>query len=255
LLAESLEVTDPVVIVKDVEMQVPSADAHIATVKMNADWSGALLGYIMQTGFNPKILHWGINRPSEISKAKVLFLQNSGVLSSSLTRFLGTFVRSGGVLVTSLDNSLERTLRRHVGRGKVFHIPGHDYDVFSSDDYASILDVPQRRQFLDNVFKAATIAPSVKIVEGGDRVVAFLRKQKKQAKYLLTIKSGQTQRLTVHVALNPLLVSAKFRVYHLTELLSGRSSEITPTDLISKGIEVTLGENGSTVYLLEGLTP
>ena len=101
-LARSLEVTDDAVILKDTGMHVPSSDPNIDSVKMNADWSGALLGYLMQTGLNPRILHWKLNSNDSIAQSKIIFLQSSEVLDPSLVRFLRDYVTQGGTLVNDL---------------------------------------------------------------------------------------------------------------------------------------------------------
>ncbi len=109
-LAKANEVTDPVCLLKDQEQLVPSYLSAIDHVEMNSAWAGGLLGYLLQAGINPKILHWGVNSQAEIESCQMIVRQDSGETTDELTATLLKMIKSGHSVVNFLDDSLAQKI-------------------------------------------------------------------------------------------------------------------------------------------------
>jgi hypothetical protein len=109
-LAKAVEMTDPVCFLKDVSQHVPSDVSGIDSVKMNSDWAAGLVGYLMQTGINPQIIHWGLSPDSSLDHCKMIILQDNGIFSKEQIAKLKQLITNGAMVVNFLDDSRARAL-------------------------------------------------------------------------------------------------------------------------------------------------
>lgn len=115
-LAKAVAVHDPVAILQDSDLHVPSplASEGLDSVKFNADWMAGLVGYVLQTGFNPQILHRHLTPEAEIWKNSVILYPDSGIReSASETAFhtqIKKYVSEGGVWVNFIGDATAQGL-------------------------------------------------------------------------------------------------------------------------------------------------
>lgn len=118
-LGRAVAVTDPVCFVKDVAQHVPSKVEGIDSVPFNSDWSAGLLGYLLQAGVNPKIVHWGLNPATDLDSCRLIFLQDNGIKISSLFSYLREAVQRGVTLVSLLDDQMAHELGLQIAHSKL----------------------------------------------------------------------------------------------------------------------------------------
>jgi hypothetical protein len=112
-LSNAIEVSDPVTLVKHTEDHAPSGTPGVDPLLMGAEWSGGLVGYLLQAGVNPRIFHWGLGDSGRLSKSRVLVRQDAGDAGSTrpdAVRFFRGFMESGGTVINFLGDSLARDL-------------------------------------------------------------------------------------------------------------------------------------------------
>lgn len=105
-LGQAVELTDPVCLLKDQEQNIPSYLAAIDSVEMNSTWESGLVGYLMQGGINPRILHWGISTEKELEACSLIIRQDSGETSLIMATTLEKLIRTGHHVLNFLDDSL-----------------------------------------------------------------------------------------------------------------------------------------------------
>jgi hypothetical protein len=110
-LARAVEVNDDVGMVKDTYNHVPSPNRDINSLWASAEWSGGLLGYLMNSDVNPHILIGDLTPEKYFSKSKVLFHIDTDLNSPRTLKILRDgFNRGQGIV-----NFLGSELSRHVG--------------------------------------------------------------------------------------------------------------------------------------------
>lgn len=117
-LGNAVAMTDRIAILQDSEPHVPSplAKEGIDSVKMNSDWMSGLLGYVLQTGFNPQILHEQLTPEAEIWKNARILYADSGIHNPTLTARVKKYVSEGGVWINFLGDSMAQDLGFTGGR-------------------------------------------------------------------------------------------------------------------------------------------
>ena len=107
-LARALEVLDDVALVKDNSQNEPNGKypANLAA----ADWTGSLLGYIMNSNLNPRILFGDISPAPEFLRAKVLFHLDTGNNNPRTLSLLVRAIQSGKTVINFLEDTLSRPL-------------------------------------------------------------------------------------------------------------------------------------------------
>ncbi len=108
-LARSLEVHDDVALVKDSTSHSPVADRNIPSVQAASDWSGGLLGYLMNADINPRILHGELSSEDSFKEAKVLVHLDTGL---NATQTIEHFKRAGAdrTVINFLSDDLANKL-------------------------------------------------------------------------------------------------------------------------------------------------
>ena len=98
-LGQAVEVTDDVAFVKDSSQHVPSPVAGLDSLQVSADDSGSLVGYFLNEGVNPQILHGDISSDKDFASPKMLVHLDTGV-SAPRTEYLlkKAFERGQGVV-------------------------------------------------------------------------------------------------------------------------------------------------------------
>lgn len=115
-LGRAIEMTDPVCLVKDSNQHVPSRILDVDSLLLNADWAGGLLGLVMQSGINPKIIHWGISSRAEMSSCRVLITQDNGLLSHKMADYFKTLMNHGATVLNVLGDQLAEDMGYSVAK-------------------------------------------------------------------------------------------------------------------------------------------
>jgi len=104
-LARSLEVHDEVALVKDSTSHLPVKDKNIPSVQAAADWTGGLLGYLMNANINPTILHGELSPQSRFNEVKVLTHLDTGLNATrTITMFENAMTQNQTVINFLSDN-------------------------------------------------------------------------------------------------------------------------------------------------------
>ncbi len=112
-LARSLEVQDAVALVKDSSSHVPSLNKDISAIWAASDWSGGLLGYLLNSDINPHILHGDLTPEKEFAN-KVLFHMDTGTNAPRTLDFLKKSWARGQSIVNFLSNQVPLSLGIHI---------------------------------------------------------------------------------------------------------------------------------------------
>lgn len=269
-LSSAVEITDPVCFVKDVASQVPSPIKNLDSNTMNAEWSAGLIGYLLQAGINPEILHLGLTPESEFSNCKLIIYQDNGVANPALVALLKKHLANGGSVLNFIgddvfkalvpnagvancepikNGSLEVTAQkcRTSGAGFVYQAQTPLYRDFNSDDYAGMQDVPERMRFLTAILNDLKIVPKLHVI-GGDRVVAFARTGPDGKKILVTVKSGRGDSSRCHVSWSG---ADPKKAYGVSRLLEGTFSEVSGQILATTGFICGLKPQGADMFFIE----
>ena len=109
-LGRATEMVDPVCLLKDVGSHVPTDILGLDAGVMNADWASGLIGNLLQTAANPRILHWGLNPLSQLEKCKLILVQDSGSENAPMFAELKRLIQNGHTVVSLIGNQLSRDL-------------------------------------------------------------------------------------------------------------------------------------------------
>ena len=109
-LGKAVAVEDRVCIVRDNIQHLPSPNLQIDSSIANGEWSGGLLGYLLQAGVNPHILHWGLNPAVELTQCDLIFWQDSGLVDPTMVNAIQVRLSQGATVVSFLENSLAEGL-------------------------------------------------------------------------------------------------------------------------------------------------
>ncbi len=273
-LGSAVEITDPVCLIKDHHSNVPSGVPGLDSTLMNSYWAGGLLSYFFHSGVNPKIIQWGLTPSSDLESCHLLAIQDNGINSNDLVKFLRDRLQSGATVLTFISHDLsdrvvasENASCRALsagslnlsgkvctsGRGHFFQVDQPFYQDFNSDSYAKIDNIVERRRFLDGVLAVAHVAPALRIAEGADRIVAFGRRPtpsiaKSDARIWVTVKSGRVVPESVHIVWSEAI---KGFTYKVTDVFKHSSINYPGQTLATAGFSVNLGAGGSTALMIE----
>ena len=103
-LSRSLEVQDSVAIVKDSTSHAPSPVSSINSLWANSDWTGGLVGYLLNCGINPSILHGELSPESEFLLPKMLTHIDTGLNNSRTLKMLSSASARGQMIVNFLSD-------------------------------------------------------------------------------------------------------------------------------------------------------
>ncbi|MEK6773544.1 MAG: beta-galactosidase [Bdellovibrionota bacterium] len=109
-LARSLEVVDDVSLVIDSTSHQPSRDLNLPANEAAADWSGGLLGYLMNANLNPRILHGDISSEISFTEPKALIHLDTGHSSPRTLSLLARSLNEGKTIINFLSSDFTRTL-------------------------------------------------------------------------------------------------------------------------------------------------
>jgi hypothetical protein len=109
-LSQTVSLVDKVAMIADSGSLIPSSIPGIDSRELNSDFAGGLVGYILQSGINPSIHHWGINSLRNLSQNKIIFVQDSGNLNPELVQWLGKYIANGGTVVSFVGDSLAKEI-------------------------------------------------------------------------------------------------------------------------------------------------
>jgi hypothetical protein len=115
-LGRARAMTDDVCLVRDGAQHMPTKVKHMDSVVMNSDWMGGLVGYLLQTGINPRIHHWGLNPESDLDDCKILIHQDNGIFSKGLSEKLSALLNEGHTVINFFDNQLSQKMGLNINQ-------------------------------------------------------------------------------------------------------------------------------------------
>lgn len=108
-LARSLMVYDDVALVKDSTSHRPGPDANIPSVQASADWSGGLLGHVMNADINPRVLHGDMSSEASFKESKVLLHLDTGLNAPRTLKMIENSLFSGNTIINFLANQVPKS--------------------------------------------------------------------------------------------------------------------------------------------------
>lgn len=275
-LGSARAVEDPVCLVKDTDSHLPSPVAGINSRVVQSDWSGGLLGLLMQSGINAHVHHWGLNPKAELldgSRCRLVIYQDTGLASPELVDALAQVIDQGGAVLSFIHGAVADELRSrrpsetsctpspippmdvvgyvcHVGIGALYYAKIPIYDVFNTDFYFLIHDARERRGVMDRILSETGIAAQVRISGGGDRTVSFARSNASGSELWVTLKTSRLEGFQGRVQWQS---ADPARVYRVTDVLAGRDQDLPGSALSQQGFDVGLGASGSAAFYVRPL--
>lgn len=104
-LARAKEMNDPVCFLREDEQHAPTFTG-VDPLAMNGEWAGGLLGLLLQSGANPRFVHWGVNSESDLADCRLIVRQDDGVANPLRTAALQRRLATGAVVVNLIDHTL-----------------------------------------------------------------------------------------------------------------------------------------------------
>lgn len=143
-LGEAVAMMDPLCLVREDAQHAPSKIANLDSLVINGEWMGGLLGYLLQTGVNPKILHWGLNSDSDFDSCKIILRHDNGVVNTKLVDKLKYLMSQGSLVINFLDQSMGAALNVKVNArnssaraDRVSFLYDNTYSLMSATPYFS----------------------------------------------------------------------------------------------------------------------
>jgi hypothetical protein len=109
-LAQSVAVYDEVAIVKDSTSHQPASDSNLPSAQASADWTGGLLGYLMNADLNPRVLHGDGSPESNFKEPKLLVHLDTGLNAERTLEQLKLALNRGQFILNFLASDLPRFL-------------------------------------------------------------------------------------------------------------------------------------------------
>lgn len=139
-LGRATEMTDDVCLVRDDAQHAPSKVKYIDSIVMNGEWMGGLLGYLLQSGINPRMHHWGLNPASDLDSCKIILRQDNGLYTQGLADKLSALIKDGKTVINFLDSSLATKIGLNIAQKDaanraewVSFLFDNTYSLFSSN--------------------------------------------------------------------------------------------------------------------------
>jgi hypothetical protein len=274
-LGKAHELEDAVCLIKDSEAHAPSSLPGVNSRIVQSDWAGGLLALLMHAGINPRIHHWNLNPTADLldpKKCKLIVYQDTGFSTPELKATLLQVIDQGGSVLSFISSQLSdaiKTLRPQstcsviptspmevvgyqcqVGKGRLFHANVAIYDVFNTDFYSIIHDANERRGVVDRILLETGITPLVKIKGGGDRTVAFARTNPDESELWVTVKTSRRDGFAGQIQWTR---AEAQKTYAVTEVLSGKTQQLSGEALASQGFSAELEDSGSKAYYVKSV--
>ncbi len=133
-----------------------------------------------------------------------------------------------------------------IGKGSFLQVGALFYNVYNSNQYALLSDLPERERFLQSLLSSLKITPAVHV--DADKVVAFARHVNGDSHLWVTVKSALPQAALVHVQVRDLDPDQEYLVHNL---LNGEQQQLLGATIQQTGFPAQLNSFGSTVFWLE----
>lgn len=282
-LATATEVTDNVCILRDDAQHAPSKVSGVNSLIMNSDWAGGLLALLFHSGINPKIVHWDLGGANALKECKLVVYQDNGFASADLAQALEPVLARGGAVLSFLDTGLFDLLKgKGAGTNPQLHLAATGdscvrlpplpmevdgakcavlggaayyarvpiYDVFNTDFYSRVHDVPARRDWMQMILGEVGIEGQFRIKGGSDRVVTYARQGPDGDHFWITAKSGRLDPYSGAIQ----YTRAKLdKDYLVKDVFSGATVRMTGAQFKADGFSLSLGASGSTAFYVEAV--
>lgn len=157
-LGEAVEMEDPVCLLRESSQHAPTKLPNIDSLIVNGEWMGGLLGYLLQSGVNPRILHWGLTPESELDSCRILLRHDTAPVSVALLTKLKSLMQRGSIVVNLIGSYTPDALnlgvktKTSVARGEwVSFLYEGTNSLFSAVPYFSY-ELPQGSACINNMY-------------------------------------------------------------------------------------------------------
>ena len=214
LLGESVSLSDPVCILMDPELRFKKGKQTFKPSELVQDWSAGLIGLLLESNLNPRIVHWGLTPYAELNSCRLYVIQDLYYGSGDLVRYLKTRVEQGAGVMSFIGTQIFKALvpdpsacRKHggapnhddiyqctVGKGRVYRQGPAVYPVLNSSQYAKLKDISERRSIVSMAVSDLKIKPKLEIVPGNEtstrHAVAVGRVSQDGERVFVTVKNA-----------------------------------------------------------------
>lgn len=271
LLGEAISMNDPVCLLMDPQARFMASKQTIKTNDLNQTWSAGVVGLLMESSLNPRVLHWGLTPESELNSCRLYLIQDPGHGSTELVRYLKKRVEQGAGVISFLKDRIFKGLvsnsvtcqkrvikpgsrqfhQCEVGKGRVYYHPSADYADLNSPNYAKLKDIVQRRSIISIALTELGIKPRLEIVPGNEvsasHAVAIGRTSLDGERVLVTVKNANSQAFRGKIRwaeANP------EQTYSVTRLLDDIMAVYKGRELIEKGFFAGVAPESAEAFII-----
>jgi hypothetical protein len=142
--------------------------------------------------------------------------------------------------------------------GTFIQIGGLIFNEYNSSNYSMVSEPIPRRQFLKAVLAEAKYIPSLEWSPEANQVVAFARRDPAKRLLWITVKSGLRTPQSLNLVVSSGLLHKGLEqatLFKVTDILSLQTQTVSYSKLTTKGFDVNILGDGSTVYVIEKKGP
>ena len=214
---------------------------------------GDSLAHFLDLNFDSQLItpHCPILTVADLKQTKLQISSSIPVYAYDLTSNKKLESNTQAILHVSDDQVVGYAVK--FGDGFFIQIGTVFYHQLNSNDYAHLKDVPQIRSFMETLLSYSQVKPNIKILNGGDRVVAFGRFSPDEKKLMITVKNGKDEIINEKLVIDPAFLKKIFKrttAFIATDVFREEKRKLKLTDLTSTGIEVILAAYESTVFII-----
>lgn len=221
LLGEATALEDPVCLILDPEARFATAKQSLDPSLINQEWSAGLIGLLMESSLNPRIVHWGLDSQNSLNSCRLMLVQDSGHGSKDLVTYLKRRIEEGAGVISFLDERLLRTLSTgnncstktptpfgnisscRIGQGRLYHLASSFYAAFNSTFYSQLSDIAARRTIVSMAVSDLDLRPRLRIAAGNassqQHAVAIGRKSVASDSLFVVVKNAGARAFRGHI--------------------------------------------------------
>lgn len=270
-LSESVALNDPVCLIHDPQTRLPSPIRTINASDLNQTWSAGLIGLLMESSLNPRILHWGLTPKTEFDSCRLFIVQDAGYASEGLARYLRARATEGAGVISFLNNRIHKELigfaascqdtwaaptrvvfqKCQVGAGYVYHQAEPVYTTLNSPSYVNLNDMIFRRAIITKALEDLNLKPHLEIVpaneESTSHTVAIGRTNFDGTEVFLTVKNAGSNAFRGTIRWTG---ADPDETYSVTRLLDDVMTVYRGRDLIEKGFFAGVAPEDAEAFVI-----
>lgn len=277
-LLKSEEISNNVAILQNKIYQVPSKynNQNFYTIDYPA-----LYGLLLNANINPELLEASETSEKDLKKYKVLLYQNAGYVDQKTASLLKKYVFNGGTLVNFLaEGKIDESFLKendfnklfniknkanisnydsnkqiktiNYGKGKLIHIENNIYHIFNTSDYykAENDDFKENLSIIKKLFNENDEKPIISSTK--NKFITWSRKTKDTIFIFVVNDNKSINKTTIKLDSPELLGLDKNNNYNIEFGFHNQKSRVfLGSDLISKGVDISLKPLSTQVIILE----